>query len=326
MIHRITRALAVLATTACLALGSAKAQAYHMDTHYFLRFYLSLATCFTWEESHLIASADWGLDTNSDISAEMTPTKKSNKVQWHAFGHSDKRFRELWLRATDEPDLEHRLIKLGQFMHFLEDWESHAGYGVRLGHARDTFLGRDPDSLGYDIAKNHRMIQSALDHLLMTCKDLDRLKMDPDELLVLMMQRLMEDNLLEDLYEMSNPNWKRGRMGGLNAKGFRIISANKARIEELMLDHSDQFTNKNIPSDFFKEASGSIPPPLKIPVDQSGRIEFSLPPGTSIYDWANSRGEEADLTLRLENVRTFYSETNASNFIGWKLDATTKNI
>ncbi len=102
------------------------AQGYERDSHYFLRFALSLATCFDWEESHLIASGDWGMDENGSTHAEMNPVQTRNKTEWHAFGHSDRRFHELWQRSVTEPELELRLIKLGQFMHFLEDWEAHA--------------------------------------------------------------------------------------------------------------------------------------------------------------------------------------------------------
>ena len=112
------------------------------DAHYYLRFNLALSTCL--DDAHLIASGDIGMDENSTVSAQMNPIGMRNKADWHAFGHSDRRFRELWLRASVEPDLERRLIKLGQFLHFSGDWESHAGYGVRMGHARDTYRGRDP--------------------------------------------------------------------------------------------------------------------------------------------------------------------------------------
>ncbi len=112
---------------------------YALDSHYQLRFGLSLSTCFDWDESHLIASGDWNLDANGSTHAEMQPFRKRNKINWHAFGHSDKRFNELWLRSAAEKDLRVRLIKLGQFMHFLEDWESHEGYGLRMGpHAIPT--------------------------------------------------------------------------------------------------------------------------------------------------------------------------------------------
>jgi hypothetical protein len=116
-------------------------------------------------------------------------------------------------------------------MHFLEDWESHAGYGIRPGHARDTFQGRDPDSLGRSFAKNHRMVQSAIDHLLMTCEDLGRMDVDRDQRLVKIMTMLYDNDLMDDLYETSDPSWKRGKTGGFRPEGPAIKLANKTRFE-----------------------------------------------------------------------------------------------
>ncbi len=134
----------ILSMVSLLCLLPGVSLAYELDSHYSLRFALSLTTCFNWDEAHLIASGDWGMDENGSTHAEMNPVQTRNKIKWHVFGHSDKGFLELWLRSVQEPDLELRLVKLGQFMHFLEDWEAHAGYGLRLGHARDTFRGHLP--------------------------------------------------------------------------------------------------------------------------------------------------------------------------------------
>jgi len=46
--------------------------AFELDSHYYLRYGLSLATCFNSEESHLIASGDWGMDENRSTYAEMS--------------------------------------------------------------------------------------------------------------------------------------------------------------------------------------------------------------------------------------------------------------
>ncbi len=216
---------------ACLLAAPLPARAYEIDTHYYLRFALALSTCFDWHETHLIASGDWGMDENASTHAEMNPVETRNKIDFHAFGHSDQRFRELWVRSKVEPDLELRMIKLGQFMHFLEDWEAHAGYGIRMGHARDTFAGFDPDSLGSSEGRNHRMVQSALDHLIATCEDLGRLEGDPDHELVRLMLWLFRIGLLDALYEQSNPGWKRGKAGTFRPEGAAIKAANKRLVE-----------------------------------------------------------------------------------------------
>ena len=248
--------------------------AFERDTHYYLRFALSLATCFNWQEAHIISSADWGMDENLSTSAEKNPLKTNNKVQWHAFGHSDKRFRELWIRSIAEKNLELKLVKLGQFMHFLEDWESHAGYGIRLGHARDTYTGRDPDSFGKSLPKSHRMIQSALDHLLATCGTLGRLgdDTDRDNELIRLMKEILDDGIMENLFEASNPNWKWGKAGGLRTSGKKIISINKERIEAYIVNHFKFDIDKGIPRDFGPGDVNGIPPSLRIPFDSNGNI------------------------------------------------------
>jgi hypothetical protein len=90
-------------------------------------------------QSHLIASGDWGMDENGATHAEMNPVQSSNKTQWHAFGHSDKRFRELWLRSTSEPDLELRLVKLGPSIQLLHNRKSdlEVVVGFRLKASED---------------------------------------------------------------------------------------------------------------------------------------------------------------------------------------------
>jgi len=273
---------------------------YELDSHYYLRFGLSLSTCFDWGEAHLIASGDWNMDANGTTHAEMNPIQKRNKIDWHAFGHSDKRFHELWLRSAAEKDLELRLIKLGQFMHFLEDWESHAGYGIRIGHARDTYRGRDPDSLGSNPANNHRMVQSALDHLLKTCEDLGRLHDDRDRELIVLKTMLYADGIMDALYEQSEPDWKRGTLGGFRKEGPEIKSANKKRIEEFIEQKFMQRPDKNIPVDFEPGTERGIPPHLAIPYDRDGEIVSNRSVKEAMARWAVASERSPDVTLSLD--------------------------
>ena len=94
----------VSGTFALLTLLPGVSAGYEMDSHYYLRFGLSLSTCFNWEEAHLVASGDWGMDENGTTHAEMNPVQRRNKIDWHAFGHSDQRFNDLWLRSASEPE------------------------------------------------------------------------------------------------------------------------------------------------------------------------------------------------------------------------------
>ena len=314
----------LLGALAILMLLPAPGLGYELDSHYYLRYGLSLSTCFDWDEAHLIASGDWNMDANGTTHAEMNPVQKRNKIDWHAFGHSDKRFHELWLRSAAEKDLELRLVKLGQFMHFLEDWESHAGYGIRMGHARDTYRGRDPDSLGSSPAKNHRMIQSALDHLLKTCEDLDRVYDDRDRELIVLMAMLHTDGLMDALYEQSDSGWKRGKLGGFRKAGPEIKSANKKSIEEFIERRFIQLPEKNIPADFEAGSERGIPPHLAIPFDRDGNIVVRRSIREELANWAVASERSPDVTLSLDQVRIDYRGATGRPS-GWRLRLTAAN-
>ncbi len=291
---------------------------YALDSHYQLRFGLSLSTCFDWDEAHLIASGDWNLDANGATHAEMHPLQKRNKINWHAFGHSDKRFNELWLRSAAEKDLRLRLIKLGQFMHFLEDWESHDGYGLRMGHARDTYRGRDPDSLGNSQAKNLRMVQSALDHLLKTCEDLGRLDGDRDRQLIVLMTMLYDDGLIDALYENSDPDWKRGKLGGVRQEHMHIRAGNKKLVEEFIERKLMLLPEKNIPADFEPGTERGIPPHLEIPFDRDGNIVSNQSAREAMAEWAAASERAPDIALSLDEARIDYRGTKG-RLSGWRI-------
>jgi len=277
--------------------------AYEIDTHYYLRFALAMSTCFDWHEAHLIASGDWGMDENAITHAEMNPVQVHNKIYFHAFGHSDAAFREIWIRSKMEPDFDLRLIKIGQAMHFVEAWEAHAGYGIRMGHARDTYRGRDPDSLGNSRAKNHRMVQSALDHLLATCEDLGRLDVDPDHELVALMLWVFRTGLLDALYERSDPGWKRGQLGGRRREAGEILAVNRRRIEEIIAEHIAAQPGKNVPHDFTPgDPERGIPLSLQIPLGVDGRVLMKEGVSASWRQWLEAAEYSADVVVSLDHV------------------------
>ena len=308
-----------------LLLAPGVGSAYSQDTHYYMRFGLALSTCFDWDEAHLIASGDVGMDENSTVSAEMNPIAMRNKAGWHAFGHSDRRYRELWLRSAAEPDLERRLIKLGQFMHFAEDWEAHAGYGVRMGHARDTYRGRDPDSLGNNPAKNHRMVQASLDHLLQTCADLGRLTDDPDYVLIELVLRVYDTNLLEDLYQASSPSWKRGKLGCREACQ-RIATANKERIEQVIMERIKMRPEKHVPADFAPGPDSGIPDTLAIPFDSDGAVLTNVSIREAMRSWAAASERSPDIALELTNTQVNYRRSRANELPGWRVTIIASNL
>ena len=311
------RHLLAIASGALLAV-SGPVCAYEIDTHYHLRFALAMSTCFDWHEAHLIASGDWAMDENASTHAEMNPVQIRNKIDFHAFGHSDARFKKLWVRSRTEPDLDLRLIKLGQFMHFLEDWEAHAGYGIRMGHARDTYRGFDPDSLGKSRATNHRMIQSALDHLLATCEDLGRLDVDRDKELVHLMLWVFRTKLSDILYEQSDPGWKRGLVGGFRPEGAAIKAANARRIEEFIAAHIAGQPDKNVPADFTPgDPERGIPPSMQIPFDADGRVLTKESISASWRKWLKAAEYSADVVVSLERV--------GIDWAGWQAHLTVVN-
>ncbi len=315
--HR-SRCEALFGALAFLMLLPGPGLGYELDSHYYLRFGLSLSTCFDWGEAHLIASGDWNMDENGATHAEMNPIQTKNKIDWHAFGHSDRRFHELWLRSAAEKDLELRLIKLGQFLHFLEDWEAHAGYGIRMGHARDTYRGRDPDSLGSSPARNHRMVQSALDYLLKTCEDLSRLHDDRDRELIVLMTMLYADGVMDALYEQSDPNWKRGKLGGVRKAGLEIKSVNKKRIEEFIEHKFMPLPEKKIPADFEPGTERGIPPHLAIPFDRYGEIVLRRSVKEAMASWAAASDRSPDVTLSLDQARIDYRAAGGRPS-GWRI-------
>jgi hypothetical protein len=63
-----------------------------------------------------------------------------------------------------------------------------------------------------------------------------RLDVDRDKRLIEIMNALHADELLDDLFEASEPDWKRRKLGSYRKEAPLINSANKERIEKLIMD------------------------------------------------------------------------------------------
>ena len=246
---------------------------YGGDTHYYLHFAAALDTCFDWDEAHLIASADYLLDKNRTTTAEKHPFKQHNKINWHAFGRPEERFNELWERVINEQDPELQLVKLGQFLHFASDWESHYGYGTRMGHGVTSVVGEDPDSLGYNKLNNLRMVAQILDHLYRVCAIRGRTQTaDTDRSLVTHFLALIDDPMLGELHASNSPKWKTFGKRGKKAK--RMLANNHRLIEEYVERRSKPVPEKNVPADFSAgDPEHGIPPPIGIRYDKNGELE-----------------------------------------------------
>ena len=214
------------------------------------------------------------VDGNRSTVAEHSPTKRHNKVAWHAFGHSSERYHELWRRVLDETDPSLRLVKLGQLLHFVQDWEAHARYPVHLGHAKATILGHDPDSLARSEPRTRHGVQATLDHLAAMCGEMGRLPqgiLEPDEALPLMLHTVKRDRLVLDLMAASDPAWRATPTGHLTKHGEEIMAENVERVERYILANLAAVPAKNVPADFRPGSDAlGIPEPLQITFDLDG--------------------------------------------------------
>jgi hypothetical protein len=326
--------------------------AYGGDTHYYLRFATGLETCFNWDEAHLIASADYLLDKNRTTTAEKQPVQTHNKINWHAFGHSEERFNELWQRVELETDPELQLVKLGQFLHFATDWESHYGYGVRMGHGLPTIFGRDPDSFANDRMNNMRMIGQTLDHMVRVCVMQGRKtdwSEDPDRLLAELAEDLRDEDLLDELYEFNSRRWK--LFGYRGKKSKEILARNHLLIEQLIERRGRSRPERKIPSDFTPgDPERGLPPPIALRYNTDGEViavygvEIELMPeydGTELSASEEEAFEESvetelvdDLEATVQGGQDLDLYTNVELVIldanlapnGWLVEAAIRNL
>ncbi len=271
----------IVAVVAAVVIGSTSiASSFERDTHYYTTYALALTTCFDWEEAHLIASADVMIDGSRGTVAELNPTHRHNKAAWHAFGHTVERYYELWERVLLEQREELRLIAFGQFLHFLQDWEAHAGYPVHLGHAKATILGHDPDSMARSEARTRHSIQATLDHMALLCREMDRLPdgvEGSDQALEMFLDQVMGERLIRDLIDASDPGWRNTLKGKLTDRGVHVMAENVHRIERYLEQQVAPLPDKNVPADFEPGSDPrGIPEPIELDFDSDGTLLSDL--------------------------------------------------
>jgi hypothetical protein len=315
----------ILTLVVVAAAGSAHvAAAFERDTHYYGTFALALTSCFDWREAHLIASADVMVDGNRSTVAELDPAKLHNKTGWHAFGHSAERYYELWERVTLEQREAERLIAFGQFLHYLQDWEAHAGYPVHLGHAKATILGHDPDSLAKSEARTRHAVQATLDHMAFVCEQLGRLPESiehTDEAVPEFLGRVHGNRLVRDLIEFSDPAWRKTVKGGLTERGSQIMAENIQRVEEYILDEIAALPGKRVPADFQPGSDElGIPEPLELDFDSDGRL---VSPVADHVERAGLHAEDDHLDPADHHVRVVHAKPKKR---GWRVQAEVTNI
>jgi hypothetical protein len=320
---QVRRQIGCMLLSVVLVLGfESLSSAFEIDTHYYLTFGLALGTCFDWDEAHLIASANLMIDQNSTTIAERNPFQSHNKRRWHAFGHSEDDFNDLWFRAVRETDPQLQLVKLGQFLHFLQDWEPHTGFPLTLGHGVATITGRDPDSLVRTRERTSRMLQATLDHLAKMCEVLGRLPEgieDADLSLISMTRGMRDSQVLTDLMQASSPRWRRP-WGKISRRGLKIVAQNQLRMEQYIDRQIRLRPGKKVPSDFRPgDEEHGIPPPIPLRFDRDGELTEGLERAIATakeLDAKNLDLADDDITL-LQAVR---------EEAGWRVGVQVQNL
>ena len=285
---------------AALLVDPSLAHGYGGDTHYYLRYALALEACFDWDEAHLIASADYMVDKNRSTTAEKHPFQEHNKINWHAFNRNEERFNALWERALAEDDPELQLVKLAQFLHYITDWESHFGYGTRIGHGIATVRGKDPDSLGANRMNNLRMIDQTIDHMVEVCVARGRNPWrgdDPDLFRSNLYKELATESILDEMFVYNTRKWKTWGVRG--KKGKEILAKNHLLIEQFIERRSKRVPGRGVPADFTPgDPERGLPPPIGLRYDKDGRL-------LEVY------GVEIELAPEYLGDRLFAMEENA---------------
>ena len=299
---------------------SAESGAFAPDTHYYLTFGMALVTCFDWEEAHIIASGNEMTDRNKTTVAE-TSLKKTNKRAWHAFGHSHEQLNALWQRVLDEDNADLQMMKFGQFLHFLQDWEAHAKYPLTIGHALATITGNDPDSLAKKQARTDRMVQASLDHMAMLCAELGRLpegETDSDIALFDDAEETEEDQVIDDLIDMSRPGWRAKGFGAFGEEGQEILAKNKERVERY-IDGVSRSRGVVVPEGFKPgDDEHGIPAPIELIYDDAGELSGELAEAVQKASEAQDAGIER---VPDEVVLTRAKRTDQ----GWEIKVKVKN-
>ncbi len=275
--------------------------AWEKDTHFYLTYYLAIATCFEPSEAYLIALGDWSVDTFSDTSP--LPTFKDIKNRdwsrfitagknYHALGEHEevtKRYEELRAKALDglrnPADPSKALVMFGVYLHYRQDMVSHRGYKPPLGHALASILNNDPDSLATDPTKTYLMVNQVLDDMIEACNIMGRQPKDPRG------QSFM--NFINKLIKASDPTWKRRRTeialaiastlyGGPIATVYRLYRIYKLidgePYHKSIIEHNARLIGSEI-GKLWGTGPVAIPPPHTIDVNalmssRGGRLKY----------------------------------------------------
>ena len=266
--------------------------AYEKDTHYYLTFFLAVATCFEPYEALLIAGGDLSVDKDSDV--YPMPTGGDVKdLDFRRYRDALKRQHAMGSKEEIEPIIsrmktsaheafrvsgpqDNVLVSYGIYLHALQDSFSHRGYNRFIGHVKDSLLGKDPDSLASDPAKSKKMAQTVVSDMLEVCGILKR-----QPRYITSAKDPVLDNVMNKLIANSNPRWKNIDAG--EAAEF-LVSPGKKILEEVLkrLTSGKQMSevekviqaNKNYLVKELRKIPnlqlGNIYPPISLEIDRQG--------------------------------------------------------
>jgi len=140
------------------------------------------------------------------------------------------------------------------------------------------------------------------------------------------MKTLYADDLMDDLFDASDPDWKRGKLGGYRIEGPAIKAVNKQRVEELIEKFFKPLPQKNVPPDFAPGTEQGIPASLAIPFDQEGNIVNNRSVREALRDWAAASDRAPDVALSLDNARIYYRGSGQLQRSGWRLRISASNL
>lgn len=185
-------------------LVGAPVQAAEEHFHYHITFFVALAVGWSWEEAHLIASADLAVDNNEETVASLEITGNTRflhvspkGLRFHCFSAKDDRrasrshtrnsdvldnlasleaqaIRAIALaqQSNNPSDITQALVAIGVYLHCQQDSWFHSGFGGQWdGHALESFFALifgtpDPDQAAARPAKTERALDEMLEKLI----------------------------------------------------------------------------------------------------------------------------------------------------------------
>jgi RHS repeat-associated protein len=143
---------------------------HEIDVHYYLTYYLAMkAGCYSEGEAREIANGDQGTDENPETLPAFGGTERQRQANafYHAL-HPGSHLAYLeahWALAS--MGARGNLKSFGEFLHYLQDMYSHAGFtDPKWGHSPRHGGTHNTDKTDYDVPRAMRMARATWDSLV----------------------------------------------------------------------------------------------------------------------------------------------------------------